>query len=218
MLPEKDDFVWVMFEGGRLDNPVWSGAWYAKDELHSDYKGKLSGVRGWTTPKGHQVTINDADKKIMVAMKHESGAESFVAITEGADGEAEMIIQTKTGETIMLGKGAISIIDATNGHTIAFDDEGIKIFDEKGDMVFLSQGGITVLAQGDLALSATGVVNIDSGMVNINGNVEPAVLGNQLMSWLAAHTHIGNLGAPTPINPADAAKVATLISQKVKVG
>jgi hypothetical protein len=57
-------------------------------------------------------------------------------------------------------------------------------------------------------------------------NGEKKVCLEGLITFLMSHTHIGNLGAPCPLNPADLAKLAPLaavpdgdiLSKSVKLG
>jgi hypothetical protein len=60
--------------------------------------------------------------------------------------------------------------------------------------------------------------------ITINGAKKVCLEG--LITWLMNHTHVGNLGAPTPLNPQDAAKLTAvqtapdgdILSQRVTLG
>ncbi len=215
MLPEPGDTVWVMFERGSLRFPIWTGGWYGKDELPADFAGKAQRARGFVTPAGHKVVLDDDENKIIVSVKHSDSEFSFMSITE----EGEIVIQTKHGETVYLSELGISLIDGTNQHAFAMDAEGAKLVTADGHMLFLAKnGGVVLMSGGDLNITAGGVVNIDGGNCNLLGSSEPAVLGKKALSWLLSHTHVGNMGAPTPLDPAAAAQAAKILSTKVKVG
>jgi uncharacterized protein involved in type VI secretion and phage assembly len=70
LLPKKDDSVWVEFEAGDTSRPLWTGSWWAKDELPAP-----NGVNQHvlTTPKGLQIVLDDDAKKLQ--LKHPDGAE-----------------------------------------------------------------------------------------------------------------------------------------------
>ena len=70
MIPEKGDGVWIEFEAGDPSRPIWSGGWWAKDELPSPADTK---VRALVTSAGHQVVLDDDKKEIHVV--HSNGAE-----------------------------------------------------------------------------------------------------------------------------------------------
>lgn len=70
MLPEVGSGVWIEFEAGRLDVPIWSGAWWAAGERP---KPQGAGVRVIVSEKGHTVILDDeADE---VKLVHGSSTE-----------------------------------------------------------------------------------------------------------------------------------------------
>jgi len=56
MLPKVGSGVWIEFEAGRLDNPIWSGAWWASGQ-RPDPQG--AGVRVLVSEQGHKVILDD---------------------------------------------------------------------------------------------------------------------------------------------------------------
>ena len=70
VIPEKNDGVWVEFEAGKPSLPIWTGFWWADNEM-PDPKGKL--VRSFITTKGHKLVLDDDGDK--VTMHHQAGAE-----------------------------------------------------------------------------------------------------------------------------------------------
>src|SRR5262245_7663853 len=69
-IPEQGDGVWVEFEAGKTSLPIWTGFWWANNEL-PEPKGKL--VRSFITTKGHKFLLDDHENK--VTLLHASGAE-----------------------------------------------------------------------------------------------------------------------------------------------
>jgi uncharacterized protein involved in type VI secretion and phage assembly len=69
MLPKENDGVWIEFEAGNRDQPIWSGFWWANKDKLPDDAGVESHVLA--TPKGHQILLDDDNKKIVI--KHGSG-------------------------------------------------------------------------------------------------------------------------------------------------
>lgn len=86
VLPEKKDGVWIEFEAGDPSRPIWSGCWWAKDELPSP-GGKL--IRALITTKGLQVVLDDDSKEIKLV--HPGGAE--IKLTD-----SEIILKNKAAK------------------------------------------------------------------------------------------------------------------------
>ncbi len=56
MLPKVGSGVWIEFEAGRLDNPIWSGAWWASGQRPNP---QGAGVRVLVSEQGHKVILDD---------------------------------------------------------------------------------------------------------------------------------------------------------------
>lgn len=103
MLPKLGSGVWIEFEAGRLDAPIWTGAWWASGQ-RPDPQG--AGVRVIVSEKGHTLVLDDeADE---VRLIHGSGPEikltdSEIVLTVGA---CEIRI---SGDNISLNNGLIKI-------------------------------------------------------------------------------------------------------------
>src|SRR5260370_13134723 len=52
-IPEKDDGVWVEFEGGNPSQPIWVGCWWGAGAMPSPGDVK---VRSWTQPAARPLT------------------------------------------------------------------------------------------------------------------------------------------------------------------
>ena len=77
MLPKVGSGVWIEFEAGRLDNPIWSGAWWASGERPNP---QGAGVRIIVSEKGHKLILDDeADE---VKLVHGSGPEIKLTANE----------------------------------------------------------------------------------------------------------------------------------------
>jgi uncharacterized protein involved in type VI secretion and phage assembly len=62
-LPRPNDGVWVEFEGGDPSLPIWTGFWWARNELPGDVS---ADKRVIVTPAGLKVVLDDGDKKIRI--------------------------------------------------------------------------------------------------------------------------------------------------------
>jgi hypothetical protein len=71
-LPPVGGYVWVEFERGRPDMPIWSGGWWAKGEMPSELESV--DAHGWVTPGGHKFLLVDDAGKQKVRLEHSTGA------------------------------------------------------------------------------------------------------------------------------------------------
>ena len=78
MLPEIGSAVWIEFEAGNLDFPIWSGGFFLQSQSPPDPKGV--GVRVIVSRNQHQVVLDDESDKVIV--KHSGGATIEMSATE----------------------------------------------------------------------------------------------------------------------------------------
>jgi uncharacterized protein involved in type VI secretion and phage assembly len=77
LLPEKGDGVWIEFEAGDPACPIWSGCWWADDEIPSD--GDVH-KRALVTSGGLKLILDEGDNKI--ELSHPDGA--VITLTSSA--------------------------------------------------------------------------------------------------------------------------------------
>lgn len=70
LLPEVGDGVWIEFEAGDISRPVWSGCWWAREELPAPGD---AAVRALVTSGGHKFILDDDAGKLQLL--HSGGAE-----------------------------------------------------------------------------------------------------------------------------------------------
>jgi len=90
-LPKQDDGVWIEFEGGERDKPIWTGGYWAKSD--GKPKGASPDVRVIVSPNGHRVVLDDKDDKLL--LEHASGPHIEIAkdsITLEVDGQHRIVI------------------------------------------------------------------------------------------------------------------------------
>lgn len=184
-IPDIGAGVWVEFEEGDLEFPIWTGTFWSKPGGESevpttnDAKGADEGSvqdpptrKIIKTQKGHTIQLEDADGDEMI-----------------------LIAEATNGNRITMDREGITIMD-TNDNTVTMDAQGITVEDANGNTITMQSGNVTIASQ---------QIKIGEG-----ASFEKLVLGttlNQLLTnWhlsVATHTHIGNLGAPTtpPIPP-----------------
>lgn len=193
-IPGVDAKVWIEFEEGDLEFPIWVGTFWTRPGGNSelprpnDEEGVEEGsVQSPPTRKifktlaGHTLQFEDDDQEVRVLV---------------ADGQNE--------NRIVLGQSALKVVYKSN--TITLSDDGIVIEDANGNTVTQDNSGMVIEdANGNkIVMGAAGI------KVGSDSSGEPFVLGQQFklqvqnfLIALSTHTHVGNLGAPTspPMGP-----------------
>lgn len=77
VLPQKGDLVWVEFEMGDPQVPIWSHGHFAKEEKPTAGKYTDKNSYWFQTPQGHSIMINDTDEYIYAGLK---GEEKYIKI------------------------------------------------------------------------------------------------------------------------------------------
>lgn len=97
IVPQKGDVVWVEFEGGCPEVPVWSHGHPGRRELPKDEQLKDKNCYWFVTPKGHKVLINDTKNTIHI--EHRLG-DVVELNSEGIDivGKGSRRISVKNGQ------------------------------------------------------------------------------------------------------------------------
>jgi uncharacterized protein involved in type VI secretion and phage assembly len=75
LLPRRGDGVWVEFEGGDPSRPIWTGMWWARDELPKPDGSAPAKPeqRVLVSPAGLKLVLDDDAKKLQLV--HPGGAE-----------------------------------------------------------------------------------------------------------------------------------------------
>jgi len=201
-VPDVEAGVWIEFEEGDPEFPVWVGCF-------------------WSAPGGESEVPTPVD---------EQGAPA----DDPASPPARRIVRTTQGHTIQFDDSddALRIIlsDGDEENRIVFSDDGLTITN-KDNAITMTDDGVTVEdANGNAVTQDSSGTTIEDGNGNTitlgNASGYPAGPGIELngssrvcleglLDWLISHTHIGNMGAPCPLNPAD---IAQLTAKKVAPG
>jgi hypothetical protein len=97
-LPKQGDGVWIEFEGGDISHPIWTGFWFAKNEIPSEAKAES---RVLITSGGLKLIMDDDAKELK--------------LLHGTKGEITM---SQKGITLKFGSNKIELTDvgiALNG-------------------------------------------------------------------------------------------------------
>jgi hypothetical protein len=191
-IPEVGAGVWVEFEEGDLEFPIWVGTFFSKPGGESELPkpnaadGSEAGsvhdpptCKIIKTLKGHTLQFEDAD------------GEERIVVVEGAN-----------HHVITLDKDGIRIVDGANDHEIALAADGVTIRDKSGNEIVTTTQGMTCTDMNGNSIKMDATSGHPAGPgIDLNGGKRVCLEG--LINWLASHQHVGNMGAPTPLFPAD---------------
>lgn len=209
-IPEVDAGVWVEFEEGDLEFPIWVGTFWSKPGGESELPKpndpdgeEQSSVQDpptrkiIKTMKGHSIQLEDADGEELIII-HE--AVNGHVVTMNKDGIR--ITEGTKGHDIAMDAQGITVMDGANSHEVALDAQGISIMDGKNrHSMTLSASGVKVESQtgAKVELTPAGViVDAGAGIIQVKGS--SVMLGPGVLPVIRIGDQgVGNLGAPVPI-------------------
>lgn len=77
MIPEKDTGVYVEFEGGDINYPIWTGCYWTDNQCPKDSKVAEPKVRLIKSEKGLTISLDDQDEVITISDKN---GKNFISI------------------------------------------------------------------------------------------------------------------------------------------
>ena len=145
-VPERGAGVWVEFEEGDLEFPIWVGTFWSQPD---DENRAAQAAAGPTVPsrtrcrtrrparssrplKGHTIQFEDAD-----------------------DEEAVLVREGRNGHLVTMNKDGITIVDKKQ-NTILLNDDGVKITDATGNAIKMTGSALTVTAKVPFKIDASG--------------------------------------------------------------
>jgi hypothetical protein len=186
MVPEANAQVWVEFEEGDLNRPIWTGTfWQAQSDVSQECAKQQPTTRLLKTPGGHLLQFDDEPDNEKIILKHPKG--SLLQI----DPQGIITIQDSGNNVVILdaNAGEIKIEDA-NGNQVYLKAAGITVKDANSNSIELTASGIKVKGQ-QIVLSGTKV------MLGGEGG-EPIIKGQSFLTLFATHIHTASpTGGPT---------------------
>jgi hypothetical protein len=197
-IPEIGALVWVEFEEGNADLPIWVGTFWSRSGGTTGIPKEARNMEGGDkpepqrrvlkTPSGHSLEFSDVKDKESVTLKHRDGA--LVSFDE----KGNAILANKEGSLIYLNAadGEICVADE-HGNTIKMADSGVMISNKDGSFIDLSGESIQLVAKNVMLRSQTVALG--------EGAMEPAILGMTFGGAYDGHTHMTAFGPSSPPLP-----------------
>lgn len=189
LVPEVDAQVWVEFEAGNLDLPIWTGTfWQASGDPPAEGDKSPPTTRLLKTPSGHILQFDDESGKEKFRLVHPAGTELTV------DEKGTVILADAKGNRLTLDADAGQVlVEDANGNTITLSSSGTTIEDANGNKVEMAASGVTVKGQQVVVEGQTVMLAGQGG--------EPIIKGQSFLTLFATHVHpsaMGPTGPPIP--------------------
>ncbi|MBM0745399.1 hypothetical protein JOY44_28660 (plasmid) [Phormidium sp. CLA17] len=219
-IPEVGAGVWVEFEEGDLEFPIWVGTFWSKPDGESELPKVADEIQNSPTQKiiktkkGHTIQLEDADGKEKITIKHKD--KSFFAIDENGS----VIIGNQKGSTILLNsKDKNLMLVDEHANSVIMSEESITIVTKDGKVAIELSGSMARIAAEEIVMQGKSVV---LGAAGAPTELEPTIKAKTFFSTIwATHTHptaLGPSGPPIPpVAPMLAAPVVPFITSNVLV-
>lgn len=186
MVPEIDAQIWVEFEEGNIDQPIWVGVFWQQDgDAPEEITTEEPTTRVLRTPAGHVLQFDDLDGEEQFRLAHPAGAEMII------DSSGTITLtDANDGKLTLDAEGGKVVLEDANGNTLTMDSSGTVVEDGNGNKIEMAVAGIT--------LTSTSVT-IDASQVALGGaGGEPLIKGTSFLALFATHMHTCTApGAPT---------------------
>ena len=201
LVPEVGAQVWVEFEEGNVNKPIWTGTlWQQSDDAPSEAAERSPNMRELKTPSGHILSFDDTEGEEAFRLYHPADAE----LTIDAAGSVQLTDAAGAELNMDAAGSSIEIKDA-NGNSITLESSGVTVTDAAGNKIVLEGGGIE--------LKSPGAVTLQANLVNLGGTGgEPVIKGTSFLSLFATHVHTCTApGSPSspPIPQGEASTLST---------
>ncbi len=195
-VPAVGSKVWVEFEAGDPDYPIWVGVWYPPGTTPTVAAISPPDNRVIQTASGHTIEILDKENEEKITIRHKGN--SFVNL----DKNGSVLISNKSGSYLQLdadAKGA-SLVDQ-NGNVVTLGSDGITVTEKSGKT--------TIQMTDDTVRVMGSSIILQAPSISIGGDpaAEPTILGTTFgaqFTPFAMHTHataMGPTGPPIPLGP-----------------
>jgi uncharacterized protein involved in type VI secretion and phage assembly len=166
-IPEVDAGVWVEFETGNLDYPVWVGTFWAKpggaSELPKPADSQSPPTRKIIrTLKGHSVEMEDNDGEEVFIITYNDGDKTN-QISMDKDG---IIVTDANDNNVTMSKDGVVVTDANN-NKVTTNGDGVETVDANNNKVTMNSDGVatTDANNNKVTMNSDGTAVVDS-----NGN------------------------------------------------
>lgn len=211
-VPDIGAKIWVEYEEGNLDSPIWSGVFWSRPGGTSDVPESAAEPATPTrrvirTTSGHEMVFDDATGDESITLRHKDGA--LISF----DSTGSVTLANKNGTFLYLnaGDGELSFADE-GGNNVRLGESNVTLTNSAGTVLDIAGDTVQVVAKHVMLRSDTVALG--------EGAMEPAILGTAFAAIFDAHVHptaLGPSGPPLPVPMPLSSPMHPAISKSVKV-
>lgn len=183
-IPEVDAGVWVEFEMGNLEYPVWVGTFWAKPGGTTEVPKPADAQSPPTrkiirTLKGHSVEMEDKDgEEVFVITYNDGDKTNVISMDKGG-----LTVTDANQNNVTMSEDGIAVTDANN-NKVTLNADGTKVVDANGNKLTMDASGTIIedantnkieMSPGGINIYPSAVCNLGGGAVNLVNNL-PACL------------------------------------------
>lgn len=181
--------VWVEFEGGNLDFPIWVGTFWQQPGDAPEEVQDPPTTQVWRSGKGHVFLLEDKDDGEEVKLSHSAGAHLDM------DKDGNVLLTDNNGAKLTLdAANNQAILEDANGNSLTLTSQGATLEDANGNKIEMTASGVKV--------SASATITLEGAQVLLGGSGgEPVIKGTSFLTLFATHVHptgVGPSGPPVP--------------------
>lgn len=145
LVPEREAGVWVEFEEGDLEFPIWVGTFWTRP------------AAGSQPPRPNDADGTETDEpQLPPTCKTLKTFKKHTLQFEDADGAERILLREgKHGHLVTLDADGITILDAT-GNSVALGGRAIRLSDATGNAIAMTEEKLTITAKVPLTIDASG--------------------------------------------------------------
>ena len=167
-IPEREAGVWVEFEEGDLEFPIWVGSFWSKPGGESELPKPSDGQEDSSLQE-------TPTRKIIKTLKGHT-----VQFEDGEEDEMILIVEGVHHHVITLNKDGITLIDGVNAHEVTLDSNGILLKDGAGAEIVLETDGDVTIKGANITLEADSAVQLTGAEVNVEATAQLTAKGNPI--------------------------------------
>lgn len=133
MVPEIGAQVWVEFEAGNVNKPIWTGTlWQQSSDVPSEAAERSPDMRQLKTPSGHILSFDDTSGEEEIRLYHPADSELKI------DAEGVVRLTDAAGATLVLNASGSSVeLSDSNGNTLVMEASGTTVTDSNGNRIVM---------------------------------------------------------------------------------
>lgn len=192
IIPNPGDGVWIEFEGGNPEKPIWTGFWWGTEKMpHMNIEDEFDYEKRFMWfPGGLYIKVISKNDEEEIEIKHKK--ETFIKMTK----EGDLEIQSDRNTRIKDKEGKTEIFWNKEEKKINITAElDINVTSKEGDINLKAENNVNVEAANTVNVEAANAVNVNAPTVTLaGGGAAVARVGDSVVAGPYSGTITGGSG------------------------